>query len=60
MQNMRIKRTVLMDAPFHEVHVRGILIRFGKSLVNIIEDTGADTTVNFSDGSSDTAELVLG
>ena len=57
---MRIKRTVLMDAPFHEVHVRGILIHFGKRLVNIIEDTGADATVTFSDGSSDTAELVLG
>ena len=60
MPNMRTKRTVLMDAPFHEVHVRGILIHFGKRLVNIIEDTGADATVTFSDGSSDTAELVLG
>lgn len=58
--HMRIKRTVLMDALLSAAHGRCIPIHFGKRLATITGDTEADVAVTFSDGCSDTADLVLG
>ncbi|EYE98750.1 salicylate hydroxylase [Aspergillus ruber CBS 135680] len=57
---IRIKRTVVVDALLSEVQNRGIPIHFNKSLVAVDENAKTGATITFSDGSSDTADLLLG
>lgn len=59
-EQIRIKRTVLIDALLSAVHARGIPVHFNKRLVDINEYSDAGVTATFSDGSSDTADLLLG
>ena len=57
---MRIKRTMIIDALLSKVQACGIPVHFNKRLVAVNENAGTSTTITFSDGSSDTADLLLG
>ncbi|KAJ9239218.1 hypothetical protein DTO169E5_4508 [Paecilomyces variotii] len=62
---MRIKRVELMDVLLHTASEMNIPIHFGKKIVNIIEDdedtkSNSSITVTFSDGTTDSADLLLG
>ncbi|PMD30644.1 FAD binding domain protein [Hyaloscypha variabilis F] len=56
---LRIKRVDLMDVLLKAAQNAGIPIHYGKRLVGIKETDGG-VTATFSDGSSDTADLLLG
>ena len=56
---MRIKRADLVDILLDAVQSRNIPIQFGKRIV-AIEEHDRGVTVTFSDGTSNTADLLLG
>ncbi|KAF4332770.1 salicylate hydroxylase [Fusarium beomiforme] len=56
---MRVKRTDLQDTLLKAVDKAGITLRYNKSLTSITESAHS-VTVTFSDGTSDTADLLLG
>ncbi|GAD96742.1 salicylate hydroxylase, putative [Paecilomyces variotii No. 5] len=58
---MRIKRVELMDVLLTAASEMNIPIHYGKKMVDITEDEDTKSiTVTFSDGTSDTADLLLG
>jgi len=57
---MRIKRTDLMDVMLGSVKGANIPIHFGKRLTSIEDDENRGVIVTFSDGTTDTADLLLG
>ncbi|KAL3487619.1 hypothetical protein BJX62DRAFT_240887 [Aspergillus germanicus] len=61
---MRVKRTDLTDVLLDAVREKGIDVHFGKRVVSIHDDelglTDGKITVRFDDGTSDTADLVIG
>ncbi|SCO56926.1 related to salicylate hydroxylase [Fusarium fujikuroi] len=56
---MRIKRTDLLDTLLEAVDEAGIALHYDKSLIFITESADS-VTVTFSDGTSDTADFLLG
>jgi 2-polyprenyl-6-methoxyphenol hydroxylase-like FAD-dependent oxidoreductase len=56
---MRIKRTDLQDTLLKTVDKAGIALYYNKSLTSITESVDS-VTVTFSDGTSETADLILG
>ncbi|KAI9742550.1 MAG: hypothetical protein M1818_003690 [Claussenomyces sp. TS43310] len=56
---MRIKRTDALDVLLKAVHKADISVHYNKRLT-IIEDHKLGVTVTFSDGTTDTADLLLG
>lgn len=58
---MRVKRVDLMDVLLSTASEMNIPIHFGKKMVDITEDENTKSiTVTFSDGTTDTADLLLG
>jgi 2-polyprenyl-6-methoxyphenol hydroxylase-like FAD-dependent oxidoreductase len=56
---LRIRRTSLMDVFYDAVRLANIPIHFGKRLVGIAENSKG-VTATFDDGTSDTADFLLG
>ncbi|KAG5750364.1 hypothetical protein H9Q72_008409 [Fusarium xylarioides] len=56
---MRIKRTDLLDTLLGAVAEAGIALHYSKSIISITESADS-VTANFSDGTSDTADVLLG
>jgi 2-polyprenyl-6-methoxyphenol hydroxylase-like FAD-dependent oxidoreductase len=56
---MRIKRTDLVNVLHKEAEEKGIFVQFGKKITSIAESDEA-VTVTFADGTTDTADLLLG
>lgn len=56
---MRIKRTDLLDVLLEATEKAGITIHYDKRLV-AVEESAEGVSVTFSDGSTDTADLLLG
>lgn len=56
---MRVKRTDLQDVLVDSVQKEGIQIHYGKVL-SAVEENESGVTVTFSDGTTDTADLLLG
>ncbi|KAI1016403.1 hypothetical protein LB503_010467 [Fusarium chuoi] len=56
---MRIKRTDLLDTLLEAVAEAGIALHYNKSLISITESADS-VTATFSDGTSDTADFILG
>lgn len=56
---MRIKRIDLVDVLFKTAQEKGVTVRFGKQITSITE-TDDLVTVTFLDGTTDSADLLLG
>jgi 2-polyprenyl-6-methoxyphenol hydroxylase-like FAD-dependent oxidoreductase len=56
---MRVKRTDLISVLLNAVQKQGILIHYKKSIVSI-DDQAGNVTAVFSDGTRDTADILLG
>ncbi|KAJ4391801.1 hypothetical protein N0V93_005421 [Gnomoniopsis smithogilvyi] len=57
---LRIYRHVLIDALVDDLRAKSVPVVFGKKFSHIIEDRVEDITFSFTDGSTETASLLVG